>query len=322
MKNFSALFLLFTLLACTEKSAKNQALLINLTEQPDEPELFGAGTISTALNERDLAISTDGTEIIYSLGNYDQSKRILVSVKKTDETWSPPEMLHFSGEHDDIEPFYSPDGNRLFFVSNRPIDSTSTEKNYNIWFAEKTQNGWGNAKEIGAPINTAADEFYPSVASNGNLYFTAIYENGIGSEDIYMSEFKNGEYLQPVSLDTAINSKSYEFNAFVSPDETMLIFSSYGRSDGLGGGDLYVSKKDGNNNWLPAVNLGHPINSNKLDYCPFVDYPRNNFYFTSNRKKENNLKSNSIEEFIDATESPLNGMSNIYKISLNKINAD
>jgi len=34
-------------------------------------------------------------------------------------------------------------------------------------------NGWSKAENLGTAINTEADEFYPSIARNGNLYFTA-----------------------------------------------------------------------------------------------------------------------------------------------------
>ena len=75
-------------------------------------------------------------------------------------------------------------------------------------------------------VNSDVDEYYPSLSSNGNLYFTAAYSNALGREDIYKSEFINGHYQTPQPIDSNVNSVAYEFNAFISPDENLLIFSS------------------------------------------------------------------------------------------------
>jgi len=92
-----------------------------------------------------------------------------------------------------------------------------------------------------------------------------------------MCELKNGHYLSPISLSEAINSKGYEFNAFVDPDEQFILFSAYGRNDDMGQGDLYLSvKKDGHGN--KQVNLKN-INSTALDYCPFVTWDKKYLFY-------------------------------------------
>ena len=61
------------------------------------------------------------------------------------------------------------------------------------------------------------------------------------------------------------------------------------------------------------------INSNKLDYCPFVDWKSRNFYFSSERNIQNDSELNSIDGIIDIANDPMNGFGNIYKIGLDKI---
>ena len=95
--------------------------------------------------------------------------------------------------------------------------------------------------------------------------------------------FKNGKYEDPVRLPEAVNSKGYDFNAFVDPDESFILFSSYKRTDDLGGGDLYYSLRR-NGSWLPAVHFGKEINSSALDYSPFVSADKRYFFFTSKRQ--------------------------------------
>ena len=115
------------------------------------------------------------------------------------------------------------------------------------------------------------------------------------------------------------NTAFFEFNAYVSPMEDLIIFSSFGREGGLGGGDLYLSKKDDRGLWSKAKNLGPLINSERLDYCPFVDIERNNFYFTSNRQRIDDKKVVDFSEFQEMIQGVGNGQGDIYRIRLDSI---
>ena len=293
---------------------------IDLSDQPQELQLFAPHIISTELYERDIAISPGGDEIIHTLSDYKQTRRCLVVNKKCGTRWQSKTILNFSGEYNDIEPFFSMDGNKLYFASDRPIRSDSNRRDYNIWVSDRQSQGWSDPSPLGPDINTVGDEFYPAVSKNYNLYFTSARESGTGKEDIYLSRFAYGVYQKPEPLDTNINSTTWEFNAYISPDEDLILFSSYGRKDDLGGGDLYFSKKDAQGNWMPSENLGPLINSDKLDYCPFADLQRGNFYFTSERFIIPDKKINNVAEIVQMANGLLNGMGNIYRISSDQMN--
>lgn len=312
---FAAICATLFMASCQSKQA-HSSIDLDLGQTSDSVSLFAPGIVSTELYERDLAISPEKDEIIWTLGDYKQSIRCLVHLTQDESgTWSQPQILPFSGVYQDIEPFISPDGNKLFFASNRPLDKHSESDDYNIWVCEKLPSGWGNPIPLPVGINTPQQEFYPAVAANGNLYFTATQEEGIGREDIYVSRVENGEYQVAVPLDTTVNTAAYEFNAWVSPDENILIFSSFGRSDDLGGGDLYMSRKAENGIWQSAVHLNEPINSPKLDYCPFVEVENGIFYFSSERVGEKPDMIRSIDELSAHADQILNGMSNIYRMN-------
>ena len=293
----------------------DEPVQLDFETSPNSLELLFSGEISTHLNQRDFTLSPDRNEIIYTLGNQDQSRRILVSRKKVNGIWGEPTVLPFSGTHQDIEPFFAPGGYMLFFTSNRPIYRDSTRTDYNIWLADQVNGEWIEPVALDSLINTKGQEYYPTISSSGNLYFTATRSDGLGLEDIYLSELKDGSYQTPKVLGSTINSASYEFNAFVNPEENLIIYSSYGRPDGNGGGDLYYSTKDANGNWQTAKNLDVPINSDKLDFCPFYDEKTGTLYFSSLRSNFPKTM-NSVEEFIKLTEKPTNGLSSIYRITL------
>ncbi len=279
-----------------------------------QPALFLEGLVSTHLNERDLAISPDGQEMYYTIqANQNAFSTIIRLTKRTDNTWSPPQVAPFSGRFSDLEPAFSPDGKKLFFASNRPLTGDKT-KDYDIWVMEKNNGNWSTPKNLGPLVNTEGNEFYPSVAASGNLYFTAEYAKGVGKEDIFVSPCINGMYTESIALDTAVNSSLWEFNAFVSADETYIIFTSYGRKDDRGGGDLYMSVKSADGKWLPAKNLTI-INSTKLDYCPFVK--GDDLFFTSGRDTAPSFYKSPVnyEALVKTYNSARNGSENIYRIN-------
>lgn len=307
--------------SCKEKQKKKSVLSKSSDWKylgqaiPDKnPVIFSPDFISTKYNERDFAISPSGAEIFYSMVLPENNLSVILYVYFDGAFWSDPQTAPFSGQYSDLEPAFSPDGKKLFFTSKRPLQSNEDEKDFDIWVSERTEMGWSAAVNLGSTVNTIGNEYYPSIASGGNLYFTATNEDSRGKEDIYMSKFIDGQYQQPVNLGDSINTELFEFNAFIAPDETYLIFGSFGREDGFGGGDLYIAEKNKDGIWLPAVNMGTGINSDKLDYCPFVTSDGKYFFFTSNRYNSiiTSGSRKNYNQLKDLSESIDNGLGNIY----------
>jgi hypothetical protein len=288
-----------------------------VAQAPAVPELFLGEKFNTSMQERDMAISPDGKEMYYTIqSGQGIFSTIVMRTLASGGKWGEPVVASFSGMFSDLEPAFSQDGKKLFFCSNRP-SSGDKKKDYDIWMMERTGNTWGSPKNLGPAVNTEADEFYPSIANNGNLYFTAQYEGkGPGREDIYVSKWVNGEYTPATALDTAVNSKSYEFNAFVAPDESYIIFTSYGRKDDTGGGDLYMSWKDASGKWTKSKNLKQ-LNSQRLDYCPYVSSDKKTLYFTSNRHSVagSYAKAVTYDDLKKTYGGILNGGDNVYWVS-------
>ncbi len=313
-------FLIVMANACQENPVSIRPdLAFSLGSPQDTVTVFADGIVSTGMNERDMAISADGKEIFFTLGGYNQKRRAIVHICQKDDVWAAPEILSWSGIHNDIEPFLSPDGHSLYFASTRPIFGDSTRKDYNIWVSMKLGELWQEPLPLDTIINSKSHEYYPAAGKSGNLYFTAAYKNGLGKEDIYMSLKTEEKYMSPTPLDSNINSATNEFNAYVSPGEDTILFSSYGRTDDMGGGDLYMSIKDKEGRWQKARNLGPSINSTSLDYCPYIDPSRKVFYFTSNRGEDSPGRIDKISIFKDAANKTLNGLDNIYYVKVSAL---
>ena len=241
---------------------------------------------------------------------------VIIRIERKDNNWLNPQIASFSGHFHDIEPFISADGLTLYYASKRPKSDSHESKDYDIWYVERKnkQEKWSDPINMGSIVNSDKNEFYPSIADNGNLYFTANYEDSKGKDDIYLSKFIDGNYQAPYSLSDSINTEGDEYNAFIAPDESYLIFGAYNRSDGFGSGDLYISYKKSNSNWTLAENMGEIINSKQMDYCPFVYM--NTLYFTSRRSQYKNTAFNDIDELLKTFNSIENGMSRVYQTDL------
>jgi Tol biopolymer transport system component len=284
----------------------------------DTAELFAPGIVSTPLDELNVAFTPDGHELFYSLNTVDDGLGVIVTSRLEHGRWSASAVASFSGQYSDYDPFVTKDGKQLFFISNRPKGSgTYDPQDYDIYVVERTASGWGAPRNLGAPINTNTPEFYPSVAADGTLYFSARREGGQGSFDLYRSQLVDGRYGPPENLGVAINGRSAEIDSYVAPDQSYIIFASYGRPDDLGGGDLYISHND-HGRWTPAKNLGSPVNSSAREYCPSVSPDGRYFYWTSKRGFSNHplTRRLSIGELKDSLTSIRNGGGNVYRTPL------
>jgi hypothetical protein len=263
----------------------------------EPPQPFAPDIISQFENVRDINISDVTGEAYFTVQSPLAELSAIVVMKKQNGKWLDPVVASFSGKYNDLEPFLSADGLRMYFASNRPYSDTAATKDFDIWMVARKnyQSQWSRAMSVGEAVNSSANEFYPAITISGNLYFTCDGPLSKGKDDIFMSKWNGDHYEAPVSLSDSINSEGYEFNAYVAPDESFLVYTCYNRKDGMGSGDLYISYKSEEGLWTAAKNMGAEINSKQMDYCPFVSLKSKSFYFTSKR-------SNVVEGFTEAAD--------------------
>lgn len=245
-------------------------------EKPgSKPEIFALGIISTMFVEHSTAaFSPDATELFWS----PVIPTVNILYMKSDRgQWLPQQPALFSTAVSGMMPVLSPDGNRLFMCAGSA--DTATE----IFFAERKQDGWTEARSVGSQVNTGSENTQASVDRDGTLYFASFRQGGRGSGDIYCSKLINNEYEAPVILNDAINTAAMEYSPFVAPDASYLIFCASGRPDGLGGMDLYFSFRKQDRTWGKAINMGETINTADEEWFPSVTADGKYLFFGSNR---------------------------------------
>ena len=228
------------------------------------PEIFAPGIISTGKEHSAAMFSPDGSEIWF--GRMFPNK--IYYMQRIDDIWSEPQVAPFCNDFNYLYPVLTSDGTRIFFTSDRPIEQKEeplSRGNGDIWVVEKGSNGWSGPKHLNENINFSSQNSCGSIATNGNIYFTARTESQ--SADIFCSQIVNSEYILPENL-TQINSSSPDHCPYIAPDESYLIFSSF--RGGQGRSDLFICFHNLNGTWTNPLNMGPVMNSMYKDEYPLL----------------------------------------------------
>jgi outer membrane protein OmpA-like peptidoglycan-associated protein len=178
-------------------------------------------------------------------------------------------------------PSVTADGRLIFFTACGREDGLGS---CDIYFARRTGNRWGNPHNIGPPVNSSSWESQPSISPDGKtLYFSSNRKGGKGQMDIWYSQLgDDGNWREPVNLGDKINTQGNEMSPFIHVDNRTLYFSSDGHT-GMGGYDLFVSKRDDSGRWGEPENLGYPLNTHFDEIGLIVNARGNKGYFASDR---------------------------------------
>lgn len=286
------------------------------------PEIFAPGIVSTGAWEYGTAFSHDGKELYFAISYapYD----IIAVMKEENGRWTRPETASFSGQYSEHDMNFSPDGKRLFFNSKRPLNNKGESKDdEDLWFVTRTENGWSEPENLGPPINTEGSECYATLASDGTLYFHRYEKNGRADSDIFAAEYVNGRYEEPRRLGPEINSKYNEWDPYIAPDESYLIFSAVRRPDNIGVVDMYISFRREDSSWTQAKNMGEGLNSRGSENCATVTQDGQYLFFMSTRRlhKSYSEKPITLAEKFAVLNSYGNGNADIYWVSAEVIEA-
>jgi hypothetical protein len=284
-----------------------------------KPEIFQPGVISTGDDESHLAFTPDG-RTLYLIRNTPDFRHWTIVVSHHDSgRWSVPEVAPFSGRYNDADPAFSADGRTLFFISTRPIDGKGAERaDTEIWRMQRKGEGWGEPEHL-ARLSSDRDEWFPTVAANGTLYFGSERPGGHGGCDIWRSRLVDGEYAEPENLGEPLNTAANEVEPFIAPDESYLIVAA-GHPEGLGFYDLYVSYPCAGA-WTKLEHLRGDINSTGWDFAPKVTPDGRYLFFASNRSAfEKPLDHRwGTRELAAALHRPGNGLRDIYQVEVSAL---
>lgn len=226
------------------------------------PEVFGPGMIClTERQERGCVFSPDGREFFLTTTfmNTSYARRL------DDDTWTSLKDLYFAPTS--AEPFVAPDGKRIFF-----------NKENDVHVSEKVNDRWSQPVKLANPINSSAEEYFPTTAANGTLYFCSKRSGADGGIAVFRSQPVDGAYTSVEKLPPPINTYHGAWDPMIAPDESYMIVAV--GLPGYGQADLFISFRNDDDTWTMPRNLGPQINTDLIEYGPRLSPDGKYFFFS------------------------------------------
>lgn len=265
--------------------------------KPFNPVNMGPN-INTPDHEYFPSITADGQLFLFtrdikdSQSPFGHQEDFFVSIKNEKE-WGPSYSIGNPINTHDNEgaPSITADGQLVIFTACETFgDYGMGRQGYgscDIFYSQRYGDKWTKPQNLGPKINSGNWESQPSFSSDGRtLYFVRGTNNkdGTKNQDIYMAQLdEDGAWGTAVKLSDKINTPGREESVFIHPDNQTLYFSSDGHT-GMGGLDIFMSKRQPDGEWGEAVNLGYPINTWNDENSVLVGPDGKLAYFASDRK--------------------------------------
>jgi WD40-like Beta Propeller Repeat len=271
------------------------------------PEVFAPGIVSDTSwwEHSQIAISPKSDEIYWSAWSMkygNKNTEQIFYTKLENEIWTKPALAEFVKDYltnDNGGPVFSLDGNKLFFSSNRPGGSGERD----VWYVERTIVGWSNPINVGAPYNSAEDDWTPVFTKNGNAYRMGNYYYDKNEKPLCF-KYTDDKFSDPKPV--IFHPEFFPwYPIYVSPDEDFVIFSA-NKENGYGSLDLYISFKTPDGLWGYPINMGNKVNTEVTERFPVVSPDGKYLFFMRHTETQDffwvstaffdNLKKESIEK--------------------------
>jgi hypothetical protein len=157
----------------------------------------------------------------------------------------------------------------MMFTSRKPVTSREIQKNKpameNIYSAsyDVKKRKWSEGKRLSDSVNEQGRNNSAIALSNDGQTLLLYRDDETGNGDIYQSVLKGSEWTRAEKLLPPVNSAGHESSASLSPDGNTLYFVS-NRKGGIGKRGIWYCKKNENNEWAEAINMGLPSIQKKM----------------------------------------------------------
>lgn len=205
------------------------------------------GDVNTRLHESSSVITKDGTMMYFTRNNFMDGRKKkdeegiirlkIYSAENVDGIWTNIVELPFNSDSYSVaHPMLSPDGKKLYFVSDMPGSLGESD----IFVTDIIGDGtYGPIVNLGENINTIARETFPFITKDGILYFSSDGHQGLGGLDVFATKITYNDYTQPVvNVGKPVNTPKDDFSFIYDSDDSTGYFAS-NRDGGTGDDDIY-----------------------------------------------------------------------------------
>lgn len=232
------------------------------------------------------------TEGIDAIGISESGKSVKLTMPKENEVVKANMVAtklsaNINSPYPEMGPLVSPDGKTLYFSRRGdPKDKGGKGDLEDIWYSEwnESTQSWGEAKNIGAPLNNDGPNFINSISPDGNtlLLGNSYNEDGTMEDGVSISHRTADGWSFPERLeienDVNLNARA---NFFMSNNQKILLLSVEHKKDNVGHRDLYVSFRSDDGTWTKPTNLGNTVNTTATEEAPFLASDDRTLYYAS-----------------------------------------
>ena len=206
-------------------------------------EPFAPGIISKEGWELE-GVFAPGMKEFYFTSNSESST--VTGFRQQDNVWKKYTEFRRTGEVT-----FSPDGKRMHMAKG---------------YKDRIGDSWSERKSLG-PMFDRKD--FGIMRLSASAKGTYVFDDYKSNDEIRISKVIDGERQTPQIMGPAVNTGKWTAHPFIAPDESYLIWDSE-REGGLGDTDIYISYRQKDGSWGPAINMGDKVNSDKADFYASV----------------------------------------------------
>lgn len=209
---------------------------------PQAPGRWTPEEISTQGYESSPTFTADGQEMYFFRGDAGFRRYSLRWALCTTSGWEEQGSLPFAAEQpvSDSDPFVTPDGKRLYFISTRTDRVGIPKEDFDIWYVDRSTGTWGTPVRMPEPVNSSGSELLPRLLTNGQLLFGSDRPGGLGGHDIHIATQAPDGNWEVRNLGPSVNTTANEYEADISADGRTMVLVS----DRQTRSRLYLYRKD------------------------------------------------------------------------------
>jgi hypothetical protein len=248
---------------------------LGLTPPGDSAIVLTTDLIPKDYNIFGIVLSPLDDELFVTI--YKENLGTILHSRRTGFVWSKLDTAFYALEKGLETVTISPDGQLLTYVKSNPL--AGWPYNTDLYFCNRTDNGWSKAQLFSAAINSEFREAGHALTSSRTLYFATGRPTDDQKADIFKVECIDGEYTS-VEYVPNLSTAADEDGIWVSPDESYAIVESWQDENKK---DFFISFHNEDGSWTTLKNMGPKINTPGFEGTPRVTYDGKYLFFWSDR---------------------------------------
>jgi hypothetical protein len=238
--------------------------------------------LSSPLSDYNLGYDAAGATLVFARSEAEFRNARIFIAERRGTSWAEPRPIAFSdARYADSDPWLTPDGRTLYFISTRPAEGREEGRtDYDIWRSRRTASGWSAPERLGDEVNSRGQELGPELHGD-TLYFSSARRSGRGGLDIYSARASGAGFEPAALLEAPFNTAASESDFTLSADGTQALFWRMVGERGL----IHHARRTASG-WSTPVPLPDSINRGAFNFTPHFTRDARGLTYASNVERQ------------------------------------